>query len=32
VRIRGYFSKPIGVGEQKKMGDTVLQLSDNRVV
>jgi len=32
VRILGYLSKPIGVGEQKKLGDTALELGDNRVV
>ena len=32
MRIRGYFSKPIGAGEQKNFGDTVLELSDSRVV
>jgi len=32
VRIRGYFSKPVGVHEQKHFGDTVLGLSYSRVV
>ena len=32
MRIRGYFSKPIGVHEQEKIGDTVVELSDSRVV